>query len=120
VKNYTTDPRAKGRFVRSLRDLADYLDQNIAIPVPETGACLTLHASSAENGGRAQVDYLARLMNAEVTDDTADGGHYWAVRNFGPIGYEIVAIPDLVMAAHDALMSYRDCITPGPQPDTWT
>jgi hypothetical protein len=118
--SFTTDPGAKGRFIRSLRELADYLDRNAAIPVPVCGTTVILHASSAEDGGRAQVDRIATLMDTDVTDDTAHGGHYRAVRTFGPIGYEIVAIPGSVMAAHHALMSYRDCVTPGSLPDTWT
>ena len=36
MKYYTTDPGAKGRFIRALRDLADYLDRHPAIPVPKT------------------------------------------------------------------------------------
>jgi hypothetical protein len=120
VKSYTTDPGAKGRFIRALRDLADYLDRNMAIPVPAHGATVLLHASSADDGGRAQVDRIAKLMGAEVNDDTANGGHYWAVRSFGPIGYEVVAITEHYSAVHDALMSYRGSVTPGVVPDTWT
>ena len=48
MKYYTTDPGAKGRFIRALRDLADYLDQHPAIPVPKTGETVILHASSAD------------------------------------------------------------------------
>jgi hypothetical protein len=112
VKYYTTDPGAKGRFIRSLRDLADYLDRNPAIPVPKHGATVIMHASSAEDGGRAQVDRIAQLMNVEVNDETASGGHYWAVRSFGPIGYEIASITESYSAAHAAVMSYRGCVTP--------
>jgi hypothetical protein len=92
MKHYTTDPGARGRFIRALRDLADYLDRNLAIPVPKTGETITVHASPTGSGGRAQVDHIAGLLHAEVRDETAHGGHYWAVRQFGPIGYEIVAI----------------------------
>ncbi len=48
MKYYTTDPGAKGRFIRALRELADYLDRNPAIPVPKTGETVTVHASSAD------------------------------------------------------------------------
>jgi hypothetical protein len=92
VKYYTTDPGARARFSRALRDLADYLDRNPAIPVPATGETITVHASPANHGGRAQVDHIAGLLHAGIRDETAHGGHYWAVRQFGPIGYEIVAI----------------------------
>jgi hypothetical protein len=50
MKYYTTDPGAKGRFIRALRELADYLDRNPAIPVPKTGETVTLYASSAPTG----------------------------------------------------------------------
>ena len=92
MKDYTTDPGAKARFTRALRDLADYLDRNPAIPVPKTGETITVHASCADYGGRAQVDHIAQLLDVGIRDETARGGHYWAVRQFGPIGYEIVAI----------------------------
>ena len=117
---YTTDPGAKGRFIRALRELADYLDQNTAVPVPAYGASILLHASSADDSGRTQVDRIARLLGADVNDDTADGGHYWAARNFGPIGYEIVAIPESYSATYQALMSDQGNVTADPLPDTWT
>jgi hypothetical protein len=114
VKYYTTDPGAKGRFIRALRELADFLDQNMAIPVPKHGACLTLHASSADYGGRAQVDHIAKLLGAEVNDETARGGHYWAVRNFGPIGYEIVAIGEPYPASDPMPVCYQSVIPAAP------
>ena len=116
MKQYTTDPGAKGKFIRSLRELADYLDRHSNIPVPKYGATVMLHACAAENGGLAQVDHIARLLGADINDDTASGGHYWAVRHFGVIAYEIVSIPELATATHQALMSYSGSITP----DTWT
>ena len=120
MKYYTTDPGAKGRFIRSLRELADYLDRHPAIPVPKHGATILLHAATAEDGGRAQVNQIAGLLDTAVTDETGRGGHYWAVRNFGPLGYEVVAITAAYRATFDAESSYRGCITPGPAPDTWT
>ena len=61
-----------------------------------------------------------RSLGAEINDETATGGHYWAVRSFGAIGYEIVAITEHYSAVHDALMSYRGSVTPDLQPGTWT
>jgi hypothetical protein len=87
MKDYTTDPGAKARFTRALRDLAGYLDRNPAIPVPKTGETITVHASPADHGGRAQVDHIAGLLDVGIRDETARGGHYWAVRQFGPIGW---------------------------------
>ena len=118
MKHYTTDPGAHGKFIRSLRELADYLDRHPMIPVPKTGATILLHASPAGHGGRTQVDHIALLLGADINDETARGGHYWAVRNFGVIGYEIVAITEHYTAIHDAFMSYRGSVTPDLLPDT--
>ena len=116
MKYYSTDPGARGRFIRALRELAEFLDRHPAIPVPKHGATILLHAAMTEDGGRAEVDRIARLMDTAVNDETARGGHYWAVRNFGPIGYEVVAITTASQATFDAERSYRGCVTP----DTWT
>ena len=120
MKYYTTDPGARGRFIGALRELAGYLDWHRAIPVPKHGATIALHAAAAEDGGRAQVDRIAGLLDAAVTDETARGGHYWAVRNFGPIGYEVVAITAAYHARYAADSSYRGCVTPDQLPDTWS
>ena len=115
MKLYTTDPAARRRFTRALRDLADYLDRNPAIPVPKTGETVTVHASPADDGGRAQVDHIAALLDASIRDETARGGHYWAVRQFGPIGYEIAAIASTPPAPGPAPACYQSLT-----PDTWT
>jgi hypothetical protein len=115
MKDYTTDPGAKARFTRALRDLADYLDRNPALPVPKTGETVTVHASPADHGGRAQVDHIARLLDASIRDETARGGHYWAVRQFGPIGYEIAAISSTPPIPGRAPACYQSVT-----PDTWT
>jgi hypothetical protein len=117
---YTTHPEARQVFTGSLRELADYIDRHRALPVPAYGATIMLHAAAAEDGGRAQVDYIARLLDARVCDETATGGHYSAARAFGVIGYEITSIPGPVMATYHALQSYRGSVTPGSVPDTWT
>ena len=114
---YTTHPEARQAFTRSLRELADHIDQHRALPVPAHGATIVLHADAAEDGGRAQVDYTARLLNAQVCDETATGGHYSAARAFGVIGYQITSIPGPVMATHRALQSYHGSVTPTPGPD---
>ena len=115
MQYYTTDPGAKGRFVRSLRELADYLDRHPAIPVPKHGATIALHAAAAEDGGRAQVDRIAGLLDAAVTDETARGGHYWATRQFGPIGYEVAAVSETLPGPGPAPACYQNLT-----PDTWT
>lgn len=109
---YTTDPAARDEFIASLRALADHLAAHPALPVPKHGTTVLLHANSADDGGRCQVDQLARLLGVNVTDETAIGGHYSAVRCFGVVGYEAVAITDAYSAQAAAESSYRGRVIP--------
>jgi hypothetical protein len=109
---YATDPTVRDQFIAGLRALADYLAAHPAIPVPGYSNTIHLHADSTENGGSLQVDRVARLLDAKVTDETPGGGHYHASRRFGPVNYEVVSIPEICMARHDAAMSYRACVVP--------
>jgi len=109
---YATDSTTREQFIAGLRALADFLDAHRSIPVPPYGTHIYLHVSRYEDGGNAQVDRFARLLDAEIIDDTPAGGHYLAARAFGPVSYEVVSIPETSVALHDALMSYRDCVTP--------
>jgi hypothetical protein len=111
---YTTDSGARAEFITSLRALADYLVGHPAVPVPKYGITVLLHANSADDDGRCQVDQVARLLGVNVTDETAIGGHYSAVRCFGVIGYEAVAITIAYSALYEAESSYRGCVNPDP------
>jgi hypothetical protein len=113
---YSIEPENRAEFIAALRSLADFLDSNPAIPVPLFGARITLCADSFDNGGKAQVDHLARLLSGTITDDTADGGHYQATRQFGSLAYEAFAIPDAATARYEAERTYRGCVTPDSGP----
>ncbi len=110
--HYSTDPKARASFITDLRALADFLDRHPAVPVPLYGEDFTLHAASTDDGGRDQVNHVARLLGATITDDTASGGHYRAERAFGQITYGVVSISKAHMAAFDALTSYHGCVSP--------
>ncbi len=103
-------------FIAGLRDLADYLAAHPAVPVPEHGTEIIVHAASTDDGGCAQVDRFARQLGVPVENELAYCGHYRAARSFGPVGYRMTAISDHAMARHHAHHSYRGCVTP----DTWT
>ena len=91
MPSLSADPAETAPLVRFLRELADYLDQTTDIPGPGFGACLILHATRADQGGRAQVDHIAALMDVEVHDDTGHDSHYWAARTFGRTRYDTIA-----------------------------
>lgn len=108
------DTPGRAAFIAGLRELADFLAANPAIPAPPFGADILLHVDAAENGGRVQVRQLARLLHATVVDDTPHDGHCYTSRSFGPLTYRIVSIPHSRMARYHALWSYQGCVQPAP------
>jgi hypothetical protein len=42
----------------------------------------------------AEVDAIAELIGVTARTDGTSAGHYRALRNFGPVQYRIVAIPN--------------------------
>jgi hypothetical protein len=114
--SFTTDPGTRQAFITGLRDLADYLDQHPAVPVPKYGTEVHLCAASTDDGGCTQVAQFARQLSIAVPTAVSASGHYEAARAFGPVGYRMIAISDFAMARHHAADSYYGCVTP----DTWT
>ena len=101
------------QVITGLRQLANYLDQHPDLPVCPFGWDLNVYPRQAtEAQNRAEVDRIAALLAVTPADQTSTGGHYTAARTFGRITYQAIYIPDRRMAAHDALMSYRDCVQP--------
>ena len=115
----TTDPATRQAFITGLRDLADYLDRHPVVPVPAHGTEIYLSATLIDYGGCAQVDHFARQTGVPVTDNTAHGGHYQAVRSFGPVGYRMTALSAARMTVYQAEASLNG-FDPSGLPDTWT
>jgi hypothetical protein len=109
---FNTDPVVRARFIRDLRQLADYLDTHPDIPVPVHGTTVLVHADSTDSTGIAQVNAIAEQLGTPVQDDTAEGGHYLTERDFNSVGYRVVAIPDAARQRHLAHYSYSGCVTP--------
>jgi hypothetical protein len=114
--SFTADPGTRQAFITGLRDLADYLDQHPAVPVPTYGTEVYLSASSTDDGGCAQVSQFARQLGITPPKTISYSGHYEAARSFGPVGYRMIAISEQAMARHRAADSYYGCVIP----DTWT
>ena len=114
--SFTTDPATRKTFITGLRDLADYLDQHPAVPVPAYGTEVYLSARSTDDGGCAQVSQFARQLGITAPKTISYSGHYEAARQFGPVGYRMIAISEHAMARHRAADTYYGFVTP----DTWT
>lgn len=104
----TTDPATRQAYIAGLRALARFLSANPEVPVPDYGTGVLLFADGSDEGKRRAVDRFAALTGARVTDSV----HYTAVRAFGPVRYEAVAVPAAVSAAYRAHMTYDGCVTP--------
>ncbi len=103
----------RAKVINGLRQLADYLETHPDVPVAPFGWDLNIYTRrDSDAASRAEVDRIAAILGVPTTDRTPEGGHYTAHRSFGLISYTAVHIPAQRMAAHDALMSYRDCVTP--------
>jgi hypothetical protein len=115
MKNRDTfpDQTPRDQFTAGLRQLADYLDSHPAIPVAPYGWDLLVSTHcAADPDDIAQIDRIAALLGVPVEDELADGGHYSAIKSFGPITYRAFHIPARHKAAHRALMTYADSVTP--------
>lgn len=114
---YSTDPGTRLRFITALHELASFLADHPAVPVPSGDTWISLHGVSAEDGGRDQVNHIAKLLDVAITDDTPDGGHYRAIREFGPIIYQAVSITTAYTACYEASHSYDGCVVPDGPPN---
>jgi hypothetical protein len=106
------DLLARTRTVNGLRELADFLQANPAVPVHDYGWTFSIYGRRGVPDAyqRAEVDHIAELLGVQVRDETARGGHYYASRSFGLITYEAVHISAQRVAAYEAETSYRDNI----------
>ena len=107
-----TDPDTRKAYITALHDLAGYLTANPALPVPQYGTTASVHADSADNGGREQVDHIAALLGTPVEDNLASTGYYQARRDFGPIEDVAWAASDAILARNQASASYWGCVIP--------
>jgi hypothetical protein len=108
------DLLTRTKVITGLRQLADHLETHPDVPVTRHGWDLNIYPDRGDGDGpaRAEVDRIAAILGVQVNDETPRGGHYIASRAFGLISYAAVHIPAREMAAHRALMSYTDCVTP--------
>ena len=103
----TTDCTVRAEFIAGLRRLADFLAANPKVPVPTYGTEITVHAKGTDDQQRAEVDRIAVLIGSPASD----GAHYETARDFGPIAYRAVAVPEQHMSDWHALMSYSGQVT---------
>jgi hypothetical protein len=80
-------------IISGLRELADFLEENPEVPAPKYADVRVFppRASDAEN--QSEIDMIAALIGSG-TEISHFGRHYKTTRQFGPVGYHAVAIPE--------------------------
>ena len=121
-RSLAAEPSARAQVISGLREAADYLDQHPGVPVSEHGwTLLSFPGRASDDAGHAAVDEVAAMLGVTVKDDTPGGGHYRAVKSFGPVTYEFVHVSSgyqaAYQAAYQAVMSYSGAVTPAGLPD---
>jgi hypothetical protein len=108
----------RDQLTAGLRQVADYLDTHPDIPAAPYGWELLVSTHrTTDVDGIAEVDRIAAVLGVPVEDGIADGGHYAAIKTFGPITYQAFHIPARYRAAHRAFMTYAESVTPDADPD---
>jgi hypothetical protein len=85
---------SRAAWVAGLRDLADFLEGHPGVPVPpayHTQDISEFPDGDTDDERRAGVDRAAEAMGVPAAETR--GGHYKAAAHFGPVTYQIVAIP---------------------------
>jgi len=85
------DTNERAALIDGLRALADFLESSPQVPAPIHADVFTFPPDGDWGAMCAEIDTIASGLG--VTGHTASGGHYIAVRYFGPIQYRAVAIP---------------------------
>jgi hypothetical protein len=91
--SHNADSAARELFIAGLRELADFLDRNPRVPAPCRADVFVFPADAEDTEMFAEVDSIARLIGMTAGADGSPCGHYRAIRDFGPIQYRAVAIP---------------------------
>jgi hypothetical protein len=89
--NHYASTTERLELIAGLRALADFLEENKAVPAPKSADVMVFADQGADHAARNEIDNIAILIDA-VADEGA-WGHYRASRDFGPVEYRAVAIP---------------------------
>lgn len=88
---YADKPKRRA-LIEGLRSIADYLEVNQDVPAPAHSYLFVFapFASDAEN--QLEIDFIADRVGSEPETEPACG-HYTASRDFGPVTYRAIAMP---------------------------
>ena len=93
MTNYANSEE-RARLIAGLRELAEFLDKHPQVPAPWQAEVLVFPTQGSDTEMFAEVDAIAELIGATASDADSPAGHYRTVREFGPVQYRAVAIPN--------------------------
>jgi hypothetical protein len=85
------DSTERAQLIAGLRGLADYLESSPEVPAPIYSGVFAFPPDGDWAEMRAEIDVIAADLGV-IAHETG-GGHYVAIRSFGPVEYRAVAIP---------------------------
>ena len=86
-----SDPTERAELIGGFRALADFLESNPEVPTPSYSPVHTFPPDGDWTAMRAEIGSIAARLGVIARE--TPGGHYVAVRSFGPVEYRAVAIP---------------------------
>jgi hypothetical protein len=92
--SYYANSEERDRLIAGLRELAEFLDRNQQVPVPRSADLLVFPPNGSDAEMFAEIDAIAAHIGAVASGADSPRGHYCAVREFGPVQYRAVAIPN--------------------------
>lgn len=100
----------RGSLIAGLRALADFLEKSPDVPAPRWTDVMVFPPTRTDREMRAEIDRIAVLTGADVSDMTAQQGHYVASLEFGHVQYKAVGIPVRSRAIRDAQTPHSENI----------
>ncbi|MER7924872.1 hypothetical protein ABTY96_17370 [Streptomyces sp. NPDC096057] len=81
----------RAAFIVGLRELADFLTANPSVLVPRNASFSVLVDAADSTARREGAEHVAAPLGVPVED--IGEGYYDARRTFGPIAFNVIAIP---------------------------
>jgi hypothetical protein len=91
--SYYANSKERSGLIAGLRELANFLDQNPQVPAPRYTDLLVFPPRGTDAEMFAEIDRIAEQIAVAARADDGPAGHYIAYRDFGPVQYRAVAIP---------------------------
>jgi hypothetical protein len=91
--SYYANSDERSGLIAGLRELAEFLDQNPQVPAPCLTDLLVFPPYGSDAQMFAEFDVIAERIGATASAADSPAGHYSAVRDFGPVQYRALAIP---------------------------